>query len=71
MNCPMFFSGVWQLRSCPKCGGDRNLEITIESVDLVCIQCGHRTDVTPAPMPVRGRPVKSKFKREAIPAITR
>lgn len=56
---------VWQLKSCPRCGGDRSLEITIESLDLVCLQCGHRTDAVPAPLPVRGRPIKTKFKKEA------
>jgi hypothetical protein len=71
MNCPIFYPSVWQLRSCPKCGGDRNLEITIEGLNLVCIQCGHRTDATPAPIPVRGRPIKSKFKRENISAVIR
>lgn len=68
MNCPIFQSSVWQLRSCPKCGGDRNLEITVESLDLVCVQCGHRTDATPSRMPVRGRPFKSKFMQQKEPA---
>jgi hypothetical protein len=61
----MFNPSIWQLKSCPKCGGDRCLEITGESLDLVCLQCGQRTEATPSPLPVRGRPVKSKFKREA------
>ncbi len=63
MEAVMFNPWIWQLRSCPKCGGDRCLEITVESLDLVCLQCGHRTNTTPEPLPVRGRPLKSKFKR--------
>ncbi len=62
MNQTIIKPWIWQLRSCPKCGGDRCLEITAESLDLVCLQCGHRTDAIPGPLPVRGRPFKSKFK---------
>lgn len=65
MSYSLYNPSLWQLKSCPKCGGDRSLEITMDSLDLVCLQCGHRTDAVPAPLPVRGRPVKMKFKKEA------
>ena len=55
---------IWQLRSCPKCRGDRYLDISIEDMELVCVQCGHRVNAVPGSIPVRGRPFKSKFKQQ-------
>ena len=31
---------LWR-RGCPRCGGDLFEERHLESVDMVCLQCGH------------------------------
>lgn len=31
-----------QLKSCPRCRGDMMIEDMLGTVELVCLQCGHR-----------------------------
>ena len=31
------------LKACPRCGGDTSPEELLGDVEIVCLQCGHRT----------------------------
>ncbi len=37
------------LKACARCGGDLIPEELLGDIDLVCLQCGHRTSVPAAP----------------------
>jgi DNA-directed RNA polymerase subunit RPC12/RpoP len=37
------------LKACARCGGDLIPEELLGDVDLVCLQCGHRTSAPVAP----------------------
>ena len=37
------------LKACARCGGDLIPEELLGDIDLVCLQCGHRTSAPAAP----------------------
>ena len=37
------------LKACARCGGDLIPEELLGDIDLVCLQCGHRTSVPAVP----------------------
>ena len=47
------------LKACARCGGDLIPEELLGDIDLVCLQCGHRTSAPVAPrMTYRIRPTR-------------
>jgi hypothetical protein len=39
-----------KLKACSRCGGDLIPEELLGDIDLVCLQCGHRTPAPAAPV---------------------
>jgi NADH pyrophosphatase NudC (nudix superfamily) len=54
---------MMQTKSCPRCGGDMLREEVLGEVEMVCLQCGHRT--YPAPQPLRLATRRSIVKKAA------
>ena len=47
------------LKACARCGGDLIPEELLGDIDLVCLQCGHRTPAPAAPRTTYGiRPTR-------------
>jgi Zn ribbon nucleic-acid-binding protein len=42
-------------KSCPRCNGDMMEEELLGEVEMVCIQCGHRTYAAPQPLKLATR----------------
>jgi Zn ribbon nucleic-acid-binding protein len=47
-----------QPRSCPRCQGDMYREELLGEVEMVCLQCGHRSYPEPIRLVTRRRIVK-------------
>ena len=46
---------LW-LKSCPRCRGDMMEERMLGELELVCLQCGHRSYPQPAAVRLTARP---------------
>ena len=53
------------LKACARCGGDLIPEELLGDIDLVCLQCGHRTSAPTAPK------TTYRIRATAPPARTR